>query len=84
MDALFIAVIVSVVLVTLEKFIAFPLIFISELADEASPTLMSSVTILFPEAVTFVDEETALIAIALAAADALSDAPIATSLIFML
>ena len=84
MDALFIAVIVSVVLVTLEKFIAFPLILIFEPADEASPTLMSSVTTLLPDAVTFVDEETALIAIALAAADALSDAPISTSLIFML
>ena len=35
-DALFIAVIVSVVLVTLEKLIAFPLILIFEPADEAS------------------------------------------------
>jgi hypothetical protein len=82
-DALFIAVIVSASLVTLEKFIAFPFILILEEAVEASEKFKSNVTKLSPDAVTFVDDETAFIAIALAAADALSDAPISTSLIFM-
>ena len=83
-EALFIAVIVSAALVTLEKLIVFPFMLMFEAAVEASDTLTSSVTILLPEAVTLVDEETALIAMAFAAADALSDAPISTSLIFIL
>ena len=64
-EALLIAVIVSVSLVTLEKFIAFPLILILEAAVEASEKFKSSVTKLSPEAVTLVDDETALISIAL-------------------
>ena len=52
-------------------------------AVEASEKFKSNVTKLSPEAVTFVDDETELIAIALAAADALSDAPTATSFILM-
>ena len=73
--------IVSLALVTLEKLIAFPLMLMFEAAADASLVFISSVTILFPEAVTLVDEEIALIAMALAAADALSDAPTSVSLI---
>ena len=69
-DELLIAVIVSASLVTLEKFIAIPLIFIFEEAEEASSKFRLTVTILLPEAVTFVDEETLLMAIAFAAAEA--------------
>ena len=82
-DSLLIALIVSVAFVTLEKFIALPFILIFDAAVEASVTSISRETRLWPVAVTLVDDETALIAIAFAAADALSDAPISISLIFM-
>ena len=72
-EALFIAVIVSASLVTVEKLIAFPFILIFEAAEEASEIFNVKVTKLSPEALTFVDEETALIAIAFEAAEELSE-----------
>ena len=83
MEALFIAIIVSDSLVTLEKFIAFPFILIFEDAVDASEKFKSNVTKLSPDAVTLVDDETAFIAIALAAADALSETPISISFILI-
>ena len=75
--------IVSASLVTLEKLIAFPFILIFEDAAEASEKFKSNVTKLSPDAETLVDDETALIAIAFAAAEALSDVPIETSFILI-
>mgnify|MGYP003307807803 CR=1 FL=1 len=63
------------------KLIEFPFILIFEDAEDASEKFKSSVTKLSPDAVTFVDEETVLIAIAFEAAEELSDAPISTTFI---
>ena len=82
-DALFIAVIVSASFVTLEKFIALPLMLMFDAAAEASEKFKSNVTKLLPDAVTLVDDDTTLIAMAFAAAVALSDAPISISFILI-
>jgi len=77
------AVIVSASFETLEKFIALPFILIFDAAAEASEKFNVRVTILLPDAVTLVEDETVLIAIALDAADELSEAPISISLILI-
>ena len=80
--ALFIAVIVDDNVFALEKLIAFPLILIFDAAEEAWELFTVIVTKLFPDAVTLVVEEIALIETAFAAAE-LVDAPTAVSFIFI-